>query len=136
KSKTYIRTGASSRSATLTTIPQGEVLNLKTFAKKRYEVETKVKGKNQAGYVHKIHAGPKKKVVYLDAGHGGRDPGAVSNGLQEKDITLDVAKRVEKKLKSLGYVVIMSRTNDNYKTLPKRTNEANKANADIFVSVH
>lgn len=136
KSKTYIRTGASTKSAALTTVPKGEVLNLKTFSKYWYEVEIKVNGKNQVGYVHKKHAGPNKKVVYLDAGHGGSDPGAVSNGLQEKDITLDVAKRVEKKLKSLGYVVIMSRTTDNYKTLSKRTNEANKVNADIFVSVH
>src|SRR5699024_3068245 len=47
KSKTYIRTGASTKSAALTTVPKGEVLNLKTFSKYWYEVEIKVNGKNQ-----------------------------------------------------------------------------------------
>src|SRR5699024_2118436 len=51
KSKTYIRTGASTKSAALTTVPKGEVLNLKTFSKYWYEVEIKVNGKNQVGYV-------------------------------------------------------------------------------------
>lgn len=78
----------------------------------------------------------KKKVIYLDAGHGGSDPGASGNGLKEKDLTLDIAKRTKKQLEAMGYKVIMSRTTDSFPELSERTNEANKAKADIFVSIH
>lgn len=77
-----------------------------------------------------------KKVIYLDAGHGGSDPGAIANGLREKDITLDLAKRVQKKLEADGYKVIMTRTTDTFLQLKERSQKANKANADIFVSIH
>ena len=77
-----------------------------------------------------------KKVVYLDAGHGGKDPGATGYGLREKDITLDLAKRVQKQLQSNGYHVIMTRTTDKFVELKDRTEKANKAKSDIFVSIH
>ena len=76
------------------------------------------------------------KVIYLDAGHGGSDPGAIGNGLQEKDVTLDIALRTKKELEAAGYTVIMSRTTDKYLSLSERTNHANRVNADIFVSIH
>src|SRR5699024_1405332 len=78
----------------------------------------------------------KKKVVYLDAGHGGYDPGSGAYGLNEKDLTLDIAKSTRKQLENAGFKVVMSRTTDKYSSLTDRTNEANKLNADIFVSVH
>jgi len=74
--------------------------------------------------------------VYVDAGHGGRDPGAVANGLKEKDLTLDIARRVEADLRRHGVDVKMSRTTDEYKSLDQRTNEANAWGANIFVSIH
>lgn len=135
KSKTYVRTGASTKSEAITTFTKGTKLNVKTFSKHWYELSVNVNGKERLGYVHKKHVG-NNKVVFLDAGHGGSDPGASANGLKEKDIALDVVNRVKKKLEALGYVVIMSRTGDEHQELSDRTNKANKANADIFVSVH
>lgn len=77
------------------------------------------------------------KKVYLDAGHGGKDTGAVSNGLKEKDITLKIAKYTKDYLqKHYDVSIKMSRTGDTYPSLTQRTNEANKWGADLFVSIH
>ena len=74
--------------------------------------------------------------VFLDAGHGGKDPGALGNGLKEKDINLYVTLKVGEILKKHNIEVIYSRTTDVFLELTERTNLANKANADILVSVH
>lgn len=75
--------------------------------------------------------------VFIDAGHGGSDPGAVGNGLKEKDITLILAKRVETLLKDFQNVQTkMSRTDDTYPSLSERTNDANSWGADYFMSFH
>lgn len=64
---------------------------------------------------------------YLDPGHGGRDPGAVGNGLLEKVLTLKIAKRVETLLTAYQDVQTkMSRTGDTYPSLSERANEANR----------
>lgn len=76
------------------------------------------------------------KKVYLDPGHGGTDSGAIGNGIQEKDIVLAVAKKVEAKLKKCNLEVRMSRTTDDYKTLEYRSTDANNWGADCFVSIH
>jgi len=74
---------------------------------------------------------------YLDAGHGGSDPGAVGNGLKEKDITLKIAKRVETLLAAYQNVQTkMSRTGDTYPSLADRTDKANEWGADFFMSFH
>ncbi len=74
--------------------------------------------------------------VFLDAGHGGKDPGALGNGLREKDINLSVALKVGNILKNHGVDVRYSRTTDTFLELHERTDKANKSNADIFVSIH
>lgn len=75
--------------------------------------------------------------VYIDAGHGGSDPGAQGNGIKEKDITLKIAKKVQQYLKNYkGVSVKMSRTGDTYPTLTQRTNEANNWGASLLLSVH
>src|SRR5690625_4484757 len=76
--------------------------------------------------------------IFLDPGHGGNDPGAVANGLREKDLTLDIAKRIRKYLNDnySGHTIKMSRTGDTYPSLTKRANDANKWGADVFVSIH
>ncbi|MER2040604.1 GW dipeptide domain-containing protein [Desemzia incerta] len=79
---------------------------------------------------------PNKKVVVIDAGHGGSDPGAQRVGVKEKDLNLSVAKKVQSKLKAAGYEVIMTRTNDTFIALSERARIANISNADIFVSIH
>ena len=78
------------------------------------------------------------KKVFLDPGHGGSDPGAVGNGLKEKNLTLSIAKECEKVLKSEyeGVTVKMSRTGDAYPSLSTRASAANSWGADLFVSVH
>ena len=85
--------------------------------------------------VIKKHTGGKKYVV-IDAGHGGSDCGAIRNNINEKDITLDVSKRVQKLLEKKGYVVEMTRTDDTYVSLQDRVDISEIFNPDIFVSIH
>nr|WP_232262271.1 N-acetylmuramoyl-L-alanine amidase [Helicobacter pylori] len=81
---------------------------------------------------HKKH----KKIV-LDAGHGGKDCGAMSANLVcEKDIVLEVVKFLHKELKKRGYSVLLTRDKDIYIDLVARTELANKKSADLFISVH
>lgn len=77
-----------------------------------------------------------KKYVVIDPGHGGSDCGAMRNGIYEKDITLDVSKRVVSMLEKKGYVVKMTRTNDTYVSLQDRVTISEEFKPDIFVSIH
>lgn len=76
--------------------------------------------------------------IVVDAGHGGKDPGAVGpSGLREKDVTLALARRLASKLREhLGCEVILTRDRDIYLPLEERTAIANKVGADLFISVH
>jgi N-acetylmuramoyl-L-alanine amidase len=75
--------------------------------------------------------------VVIDPGHGGRDPGARVKGLNEADLTLDVATRLEKLLLTVpGVEVVMTRRTDAYIPLEERTAIANRAGADLFLSIH
>lgn len=105
---------------------------------KRLEaIEIKLVPKGQGESVNENEAFKKPNVtVFLDPGHGGFDPGAVSGGYRESDLNLAVAKKVQSLLINRGYNVIMSRTNDTYVGLYDRPQMANNANADIFVSIH
>ncbi len=79
----------------------------------------------------------KHKKIVLDAGHGGKDCGAMSANLVcEKDIVLEVVKFLHKELKKRGYSVLLTRDKDIYIDLVARTELANKKNADLFISVH
>lgn len=78
-----------------------------------------------------------KPTVVIDAGHGGKDSGAVGvDGTREKELALDTARRVESLLTERGYQVIMTRSRDEYIQLANRAKIANTANADIFLSIH
>ena len=76
--------------------------------------------------------------VYIDPGHGGSDPGAVGNGIEEKNITLQIAIQIRDILLAEyeNVSVQMSRTDDQTVSLDARTNAANNWNADFFLSVH
>jgi len=75
--------------------------------------------------------------VVIDAGHGGKDPGAISrSGVQEKAITLDIAQRLERVLKRRGFDVRMTRDRDEFVSLEKRTEIASSCQADLFISIH
>lgn len=77
-------------------------------------------------------------VVAIDAGHGGKDPGAVgTRRTYEKDVTLQIARRLEARLrKKRGIKVAMIRSNDTYVGLRERTQRARKMHADLFISLH
>ena len=76
------------------------------------------------------------KIVYLDAGHGGYDPGASYFGIAEKSLTLAIQSRVKAKLEAEGYQVVTTRTSDTYVDLTDRSRAANASESDIFVSIH
>ncbi len=74
--------------------------------------------------------------VAIDAGHGGRDPGAIGNGLREKDITLDVARRLKVFLERCGIGVVMTREDDVDVSLGERCRIANAHQVNLFISIH
>ena len=75
--------------------------------------------------------------IVIDAGHGGHDTGTIGpNGLLEKDLVLDVAKRLGKQLERLGAEVVYTRNDDTFIPLETRTAIANQEQADLFVSIH
>jgi N-acetylmuramoyl-L-alanine amidase len=75
-------------------------------------------------------------VVVLDPGHGGQDSGAMCGGIMEKDLTLDVARRVDRLLDSQGIATLMTRLGDSYVSLADRAAFGNRANDSIFISIH
>ena len=75
--------------------------------------------------------------IFLDAGHGGKDSGAVGNGISEKNIVLSIVKKINDYLNSYKNVqTMLSRNDDTFLTLDERTNRANSWGADVFLSVH
>ncbi len=78
------------------------------------------------------------ETIVIDAGHGGRDPGAMGqDGLKEKDVTLDIARRLKKRLEeNRGYRVLLTRDADQSMLLRDRIEFANRSEADLFVSLH
>jgi N-acetylmuramoyl-L-alanine amidase len=75
--------------------------------------------------------------IVIDAGHGGHDPGAQANGIDESELTLDVAQRLEKLLEAQpGFDVVLTRNSDEYIGLEERTAIANRESADLFLSIH
>ncbi|QQW61599.1 N-acetylmuramoyl-L-alanine amidase family protein [Helicobacter pylori] len=104
--------------------------------------ETENESKNQVFITEKNDASiktkrKKHKKIVLDAGHGGKDCGAMSANLVcEKDIVLEMVKFLHKELKKRGYSVLLTRDKDIYIDLVARTELANKKSADLFISVH
>ena len=77
------------------------------------------------------------KTVFLDPGHGGKDPGAVYYNTQEKDLTMQVYQKLRKELEGLGYTVLSSRDSDVYVDfITERSKMVNNTNSDIFISIH
>ena len=75
-------------------------------------------------------------VVVLDPGHGGQDSGAMCGGVSEKDLTLDVARRIDRLLNSEGIATLMTRVADTYVSLADRAAFTNRVRKCIFVSIH
>ena len=102
----------------------------------------KIKYQGQVAYVHSGYLlfqssdSLNNLTIVVDAGHGDHDPGASNGKLLEKDINLDVSLYLEKKLKSAGANVVMTRRDDTFLELRERSTIANNLNADAFISVH
>jgi N-acetylmuramoyl-L-alanine amidase len=95
-----------------------------------------ISAKPQEDYIKGAYTGLLRTII-VDAGHGGHDPGAIGcGGVQEKDINLDIAKRVGKAFEAAGLKVVLTRDDDEFITLQDRTVIASKIGADLFVSIH
>ncbi|WJJ02025.1 N-acetylmuramoyl-L-alanine amidase family protein [Helicobacter pylori] len=117
-------------------------LNERSAKKEIPKKEVENESKNQVFIAEKNDAfiktkRKKHKKIVLDAGHGGKDCGAMSANLVcEKDIVLEVVKFLHKELKKRGYSVLLTRDKDIYIDLVARTELANRKSADLFISVH
>ena len=77
-----------------------------------------------------------EKLIVIDPGHGGADSGAIGNGILEKDLNLDIAKRLKDLFAGSNVRVYLTRSDDSYVGLGERTAVANVLNADLFLSIH
>ena len=113
----------------------------------RYVIDLKAKGDNAVRLakapaaprvmIAKAAPRPLKRVIVIDAGHGGKDPGASGSDSQEKDITLAAARALKARLEKSGkYKVVMTRDSDVFVPLEQRVRIARKADADLFISLH
>lgn len=87
------------------------------------------------------------KIIYVDIGHGGKDPGAIYKDIYEKDINLSIGLKIQKKLEEMGAIVYLTRygdydlsvtytINNKRSDLSRRSNMINKSDADMFISIH
>ncbi|MGR0481794.1 MAG: N-acetylmuramoyl-L-alanine amidase [Candidatus Electronema sp. V4] len=102
----------------------------------REKLKVRPKGAEQRSLTLAQQLGLGIRRIMIDPGHGGKDSGAVGFGLREKDIVLDVARRVRSLLKKDGYEVLTTRDKDVFIPLEERTALANTKGADLFLSVH
>ena len=123
--------------------PDGRVFKISSKKVKVVEPEPKKEEKPKVKKTNSVittlpkYTGNKNhNVVVIDAGHGGKDCGALRDNVYEKDITLDVSQRLQAILQKKGLKVYMTRTNDTYVSLQDRTTYTEGINPAIFVSVH
>lgn len=135
-----VRSAGNANAAILGKLSYGTVVNV-------YEINgywAKISYGNLNGYVHKSYLKLQNtngnvlqgRIIAVDAGHGGTDPGTIGNGAYEKNIVLAVAKKLKEKLEKSGVKVIMTRESDTYPTLQQRVEIAKQNYAELFVSIH
>jgi N-acetylmuramoyl-L-alanine amidase len=78
----------------------------------------------------------KVKTIMIDPGHGGKDTGAIGTRYREKNIVLEISRKLRNLLKARGYRVLMTRTGDTFPSLHRRTNMCAKQKPDLFISIH
>ena len=123
-------------SGTITAVASatGASNGLETTSLKTSQVSQQLVAQPDNRSVHGVLAG---KIVVLDPGHGGNDTGTIGpDGIEEKWITLPIAAKTAQVLRQEGAIVIMTRTGDTNPSLYDRTDIANRAGADVFVSIH
>lgn len=130
-----VRSGPGTEFSILGSLPLGtKVISYKTEGDWVFAEGNQIKG-----YLHKAYLSKpstSNKIIAIDAGHGGTDPGAYGNGVTEKELNLAVALLVQEKLEKNGIQVFMTRTDDTFVPLADRVSKSVKANADTFVSIH
>jgi N-acetylmuramoyl-L-alanine amidase len=115
-------------------IYQGTIVVPKQFKEQIFDVLFPL---GSPSYRRQVKGKINLKKVIIDAGHGGNDPGAVGkNGLREKDVNLDIAKRLSDLLRAEGVHTVLTRSNDKFIPLSMRVNIANRSGADLFISIH
>lgn len=135
-----VRSAANASSTVLGKLKKGETVPVGKID--GYWAEVTYNGKT--GYVHKSYlkllnqSGSvlQNRIIVLDPGHGGKDPGAVNGSYTEKAITLKVGTLVKQKLEAAGAKVFMTRTGDTYPTLQDRVDFTDANYGEIFVSIH
>ncbi|RQW75466.1 hypothetical protein EBB45_06890 [Lysinibacillus composti] len=135
-----IRTGPSSSYKSIGTLNTGDRVVVHSVS----GYWAKISSGNIEGYTHKSYlkllnqSGSvlKDRVIVLDPGHGGKDPGTGYSSYYEKAIVLKVGKLVQQKLEDAGAKVVMTRTGDTYPTLQDRVDITSKNYGEIFVSIH
>ncbi|WP_217581712.1 N-acetylmuramoyl-L-alanine amidase [Lysinibacillus sp. GbtcB16] len=135
-----VRSQSNSTSAVLFKLNKGEYVQVNSIS--GYWAEITYNG--QTGFVHKSYlkllnqsAKPlQNRVIILDPGHGGKDPGTVKGSVSEKSITLKVSTQVKQLLENAGAKVYMTRTGDTYPSLQDRVDFTQANYGEIFVSVH
>ncbi|MCS7250325.1 MAG: N-acetylmuramoyl-L-alanine amidase [candidate division WOR-3 bacterium] len=117
-------------------IKKEDGFGIKFYLKKECDVRlNKEKNKVVLKFLPRLKQGI--KLVVLDPGHGGKDPGAIGKmGTKEKDLNLKIAKKIKKYLEKLGLEVILTRNSDVFVSLGERAKIANDNKADLFISIH
>jgi len=136
-----IRQNPTSESLVVGKVKSGDVVNVYSIS--GWWAQVSVNG--VTGYVHKTYlhlmnptgSAVKNRIIVLDAGHGGHDSGAVGNNkVYEKNVVLDVTKRLQQLLEQAGAKVVLTRNNDTFIPLNERPNIALKNYGEMFISLH
>ncbi|SES41285.1 N-acetylmuramoyl-L-alanine amidase [Salipaludibacillus aurantiacus] len=142
-----VRESASTDSRIISRLSRGTEVQLHEQSGDFY----KIKSGNSWGYIHGSYVrlasqssgssgggsgSLNGKTIFIDPGHGGRDPGAVAGNVYESHIVLAISQKLKAALEREGARVVMSRTNDSFVTIGNRVSQANQSGADLFISVH
>lgn len=135
-----IRSSASPASTSIGVLNRGDevsVISVDGFwAKIQYEGNEAFVHKTYLKLINKAGSSVAGRIIVLDPGHGGKDPGAMNGSYNEKRIALSVANVVKRKLENDGAIVYMTREGDSFPTLQQRVDFAHNHFAEVFVSIH
>ncbi|MDF9409796.1 MAG: N-acetylmuramoyl-L-alanine amidase LytC precursor [Pelotomaculum sp. PtaB.Bin013] len=133
KSVSQVRVGYFQKNPDVTRL----VFELKGGAQYLASLSTDQKTLTVETYIPNVSGSYRGKIITIDPGHGGSDPGAIgAGGTKEKEVTLDIANRIARILEANGAKVVMARSGDTDDDLYERTDKANNAKSDVFVSIH
>ncbi|MGJ9383984.1 N-acetylmuramoyl-L-alanine amidase [Salipaludibacillus sp. CF4.18] len=130
-----VRNGPGSENGIIGSLSNGENVQIAGESGDWYIIDYQ----NGIGYIHSAYVNlynNERKVVVIDAGHGGSDPGAVAFNAKEKDLVFKVALLVAEQMRDTNIEIVLTRDGDYFIPLSDRANIANGINADLFISIH